>query len=275
MSTPPVPPGIAPVVPNEARPDLAPLQEDWDTALATLLESWLHYTADQVVVILDAVEGIVSSGDVLGLLDISVSSLDAAAALQSVMQSVGSDAGQRVVAEAKAQGMADGDVHLVGPDKLRTAQSAQLYATQTADFLIKSAVSETMRVWSRGSTPSAILDRVAGHVRNLTDAYPRLVLGGALTQAQHDGRTRTIMGGPEAALYADEILDSNTCGPCADVNRKWIGNASDPMPPLVYPVAGYVDCKGRWRCRGQVIAVWRGGDDWTKWIEQPGQRTGP
>ena len=35
---------------------------------------------------------------------------------------------------------------------------------------------------------------------------------------QHDGRLRTIAGGPSAALYADEVLDKNTCGPCRAVS---------------------------------------------------------
>lgn len=67
----------------------------------------------------------------------------------------------------------------------------------------------------------------------------------------------------------------HNCGPCRDVNRKWIGNASDTSPALVYPVAGYVGCLGRWRCRGQVVAVWRGGDNWREWVELPAQRTSP
>lgn len=278
MATPSTPMGERPddvpdEVPGEALPDLDPVQRSYLAALDDMLRTWLGFTDAQTEVILDAVEAAAAAGDVLSLLNITVGTTDAAAALEAKMRDLGSDAAAQVVREAERQGLDDGEVHAVTPDRLRTASAAQVYAAMTGRFLVGAAVGEAMRVWGRGRSGKAVRDDVGEHMAELTDAYPRLVLGGALSQAQRDGRVATIMGGPEAALYADEVLDKNTCPPCKSINRKWIGNASDPMPPEVYPVAGYVKCKGRWRCRGQVVAIWRGGSDWRKWIERPRQRT--
>jgi len=81
-------------------------------------------------------------------------------------------------------------------------------------------------------------------------------LGGALSNAQNTARIATMRSAPVAAYYADETLDQNTCGPCADVDGKWLGNDLDNVEEL-YPNGGYRDCEGRERCRGTVVAVWR------------------
>lgn len=270
------PDGVAAELPPGATPaDLDAVQANYEDALERLLRRWLDLSAVQVAAILDAIEHSVSAGDVIGLLTISASSTEAAAALETAMLDLGNLAAAQVVDEAVKQGLDRGDLHATPPERLRTAQAAQVYADQTARFLVGSAIGEAMRVWSRGRTARDVREDVAAHLDTLTDAYPRLVLGGALTQAQHDGRWGTVLGGPEAALYADEVLDKNTCDPCRSINRKWIGNASDSMPSQSYPVAGYVHCKGRWRCRGQVVAVWRGGNNWREWVELPAQRTAP
>ena len=274
---PPAPPdGIRPELPASAEPaDLQAVQDSYEAKLADLLTRWPSLAGAQVTAILDQIEGHVGAGDVAGLLSVAVSSTEAAAVLERAMLDLGNEAGAQVVAEAVKQGLSENDLHATAPERLRTAQSAQVYAGQLAAFLVGSAIGEAMRVWLRGRSPRDVRGDVAVHLDSLTTAYPELVLGGALTQAQHDGRWQTMLGGPEAALYADEVLDKNTCGPCRDVNRKWIGNASDTSPALVYPVAGYAGCLGRWRCRGQVVAVWRGGDNWREWVEMPAQRTSP
>jgi hypothetical protein len=267
---------VAAELPDGADPaDLDKVQVSYERSLDDLLHRWLDLSAAQTQAILDAIEHNVSAGDVIGLLSVSASSTEAAAVLERAMLDLGNEAGAQVVAEAVRQGLAEGDLHATPPERLRTAQAAQVYAAQTAAFLVGSAIGEAMRVWSRGRTAADVRADVAAHLGTLTDAYPRLVLGGALTQAQHDGRWGTMLGGPEAALYADEVLDKNTCEPCRTINRKWIGNASDTLPAQSYPVAGYIGCKGRWRCRGQVVAVWRGGDNWREWVELPAQRTAP
>jgi hypothetical protein len=210
---PPAPPdGIRPELPAGAVPaDLDAVQASYETALTGLLSRWPSLSGPQVTAILDQIESHVGAGDVVGLLSIAVSSTEAAAVLERAMLDLGNEAGAQVVAEAVKQGLSENDLHATPPERLRTAQSAQVFAGQLATFLVGSAIGETMRVWLRGRSSRDVRNDVAAHLDKLTDAYPRLVLGGALTQAQHDGRWQTMLGGPEAALYADEVLDTDTC----------------------------------------------------------------
>ena len=86
-----------------------------------------------------------------------------------------------------------------------------------------------------------------------------------MTGAQNRGRIETMKAGPEGAVYASEVLDPNTCGPCRAVHGRWLGNTGDlDMIEATYPggaYGGYVGCEGRSRCRGTVVGVWRAGSE--------------
>jgi hypothetical protein len=58
------------------------------------------------------------------------------------------------------------------------------------------------------------------------------------------------------AYYANETLDANTCRNCAAVDGRWLGNSLEEVE-RTYPNGGYIDCLGRERCRGTVVAVFR------------------
>lgn len=270
---PATPDGITPRLPDAYKgEDLSGIQSAWEDELASLLDHWGELSAAQQESLLDQVSQIVANGDVVALSGLAVQTHAGAVALEEAMSRLGLDAASKVAAEAGRQGVPD--VHAMAPERHRTAATAQVYAALLGISLAQSAAREALRTWAPGATAATVRDAVAAHLAGLTDAEPRMILGAALSQAQRDGRYATIAGGPEAALYADEVLDKNTCKPCRAVNRRWVGNSSDPaMIAQTYPVAGYVGCLGRWRCRGQIVAVWRGGSDWTKWVELPDQRT--
>jgi hypothetical protein len=268
----PVPPdGIPASLPEAAGPDLAPVQLSWETSLGVVLAEWVRLEGDQKQQVIDQLKHVVETGDVTMLRAIDVLYDEGATVLLNAMTALAEDAGTQVVAEAAAQGV---EVAAAAVTREALKAWADTSAGTLADGLVMSAIREAIRVWGPSSTPTQVADAVEEHLESLTDAQTRYVLGGALTQAQHTGREATILGGPSAALYADEVLDPNTCGPCRTVNRRWVGNSDDPAKPweAVYPVRGYVACAGRDRCRGQLIAVWRGGKDWKQWIEQPEQR---
>jgi HK97 family phage portal protein len=268
----PVPPeGIPETLPADAGPDLAPVQLSWETSLSVVLSEWVRLEDEQKASIVEQLRHVVDTGDVTALRSIEVLYDDGAEVLLNAMTSLATDAGTQVVAEAAAQGV---EVAAAAITRAELKAWADTSAGTLADGMVMSAIREAIRVWGPSSTVDQVTTAVTEHLDSLTDAQTRYVVGGALTQAQHTGRERTILAGPSAALYADEVLDPNTCGPCRVVNRRWVGNSDDPAKPwqLVYPVRGYVACAGRDRCRGQLIAVWRGGKDWTKWIEQTEQR---
>jgi hypothetical protein len=131
----------------------------------------------------------------------------------------------------------------------------------------QSAGREALRRNTPGSSADDVANGVRGFLDTLSGALDREQLGGALTGAQNNARMDTMLSGPEAAYYGDETLDSNTCEPCRFVDGKWLGNTV-AQARAVYPNGGYVECEGRARCRGTVVAVWRGGTDSGEWIEK-------
>lgn len=61
--------------------------------------------------------------------------------------------------------------------------------------------------------------------------------------------------GPKATqVYASELLDSNTCTSCANVD----GRNYDTMQAALrdYPEGTYVNCEAGARCRGMLVVVW-------------------
>lgn len=271
------PPDIRPELPEGAGPDLDEVQQSWSTALDNLLRGWADLAEGYRDRIIDAVMYQLQGGNVIGLSAVTLSTADGAALLEDAMLQLGADAAAQVVEEAKRQGIEDGALTASTLDRTRTAATAQTFASLLGKILVGSAVGEALRIWRPGAVADDIRERLVTHLGSLTDAAPRQYLGNALTQAQREGRLLTATSGPVAALYADEVLDSNICTNCRSVNRKWLGNSDDVSRPweLTYPTGGYIDCLGRFRCRGQVVFVWRGGKDWTKWVELPEQRTAP
>lgn len=57
-----------------------------------------------------------------------------------------------------------------------------------------------------------------------------------------------------SAIYASELLDKNTCGPCSLVDGREY--ASIEAARLDYPEGRYRECAGGPRCRGTLVFVW-------------------
>lgn len=55
-------------------------------------------------------------------------------------------------------------------------------------------------------------------------------------------------------IYASELMDGNTCGPCSIVDGREYATLADAR--LDYPAGRYVRCEGGDRCRGTLVFVW-------------------
>jgi len=259
-------------LPPEAFGSLSGLQSDYEDVLAALLDDWPVMVAPFIDSITSQVATAESGGDLLAIERLAVVTTDLAAWAQDASESLARSAAEHASAEAAEQ-----DVEIAPglPDRPLLATAAQLSAATLGSGLVLSAAREAVRWWGRRRPAGGVVaERVREHLESLTTAQPEYVLGGMLTGAQRDGRMATARGGPGSALYANEILDNNTCKYCRAVNGRWLGNSDDPLEPWLktYPVRGYVECLGRDRCRGQIVYVWRGGTDWTKWIEKESWR---
>ena len=268
VATPPdAPDGIAPRSPEDFDANLQPLQDQWRSALDDLLSRWPDLQAPWEEDLLGQLQHAVLSGDMHALAGILPDLDPVPGEIEDALYDLARQAGEHTRSQA-----ADQDIELPSASLGRAwlAGVATVSAATLGAGLAMSTIREGMRAWGRGSTATRVADQVRIRLDELTTAQPEYVLGGAMTAAQHYGRMLTARGGPGAALYADEILDNRTCKYCRAVHRRWLGNLEDPSEPwtLTYPVRGYVDCLGHDRCRGQIVYVWRGGTDWTKWVEK-------
>lgn len=239
--------------------DLTGVQEQWEAAVERVIAQWGSVTGAQRDELVRQVVEIIDAGEVESLATISADSAEGAALILAAMESLATEAAYGVVSEAQAQGIYT--VTPMIPAVAELASVASLTARLLAAELALSAAREALRVRTPESAGREVGHAVATHLRSLTDAFPRKEIGGALTGAQNAARIETFRNGPVAALYANETLDKNTCGPCRTINGRWLGNSDNGVDMdqvnKLYPTSGYVDCEGGSRCRGTVTGVWR------------------
>lgn len=237
--------------------DLTPTKTAFTDALELLLVQWTAVVADWITQLVEKIRDIFRAGDRTKLAELEVTTATATGVVQDAMLRLGESAARLVVDEAAAQDVA---LDPVWPDRDAYSTDAQLVVDLLAQGLQTSAAREAQRVAGPEPDADQVGDSVRTHLESLTDAEPRRALGGALHSAVNRARFATFAAGPVGALYASEVMDSATCGPCKEIDGRWICNTDDLAPLYrLYPLSGYVDCKGRERCRGTVTGAWRPG----------------
>ena len=242
---------------DPATVDHTATQEAWETLLAALVAEWATVSTAQRAELLDQIRAAVEAGDLPALTSLTVDTADAAVLLERYMADMAGQAAAKVVDEATRQGV-DGVEPRVPPAK-DIARAAQVAAALAGSGMALAAGREAMRVQAPGMSGAQVADLVNEYLAGLTP--PQADLGGALTGAQNAARVETFRSAPEAALYADERMDSATCVNCKEINGRWLGNSGDGTTMAevdrLYPFGGYRDCLGRSRCRGTITGVWR------------------
>jgi HK97 family phage portal protein len=238
-------------------PDLSEVDEQWQYALLTLTA---HYqstiTPGQRAQVLAAIAAHVDAGEIAALGALSIGSDTGAGLLLAAMMAYADIAAQQAAAEIMRQG---GSTQPATPAQSDLAALAVVIAALLAAELAVSAGREALRVLAAGMRGQEVADLVGQYLRTLSDAGARQHLGAGLSAAQNKARLLTFLAGPDAALYSTEVNDTNTCPPCRQINGTYFGLSSDPSVVAKieqsYPAGGYIDCEGRDRCRGTVIAV--------------------
>lgn len=251
-------------IPELDQVDHTETQAAWERLVEQLTAEWATITAAQRAELLAQITAAVDAGDLPALTELSVSTAEAEELLAGYLDRMATEAAHKVVREGMSQGAE------LEPHTPKRSEMADLAAVTTAligSSLALSAGREAMRVQSAGMSGTQVADLVGQYLSTLT--APKAELGGALTGAQNQARIETMRRGPEAALYADERMDANTCKNCREINGRWIGNTSDGVAMAeverLYPQGGYVDCLGRSRCRGTITGLWR-----SKQVEKTG-----
>lgn len=217
------------------------------------MPDYLDQVDQQKADLVQQVFDLVTNGDYAGLADLAVNSDGAAAVLVDSMAQLAHYSADQASQENS------GDP--VEPHLSTLRGSAAIVAAALAAELAVSASRAALRELGTGVPAQRVADGVRDWLNGLSDANIRIQLGGTLHGALNSARIATFENGPVGALYGHEVNDSNTCGPCRQVNGRWLGNTDQMATVLLsYPegaYGGYVHCEGGSRCRGTIFGVWR------------------
>lgn len=171
-------------------------------------------------------------------------------------------AGQ-VTAEAERQGLPE---HLrpgtPTPTRGETeglAELARRVAENPVPRVLGAAYEATSRAVRPGqpTDPYQALEAAFDAAEKASTASTEDLARQAAGQAHGAGRARAARDTPlePKEVYASELLDSQTCGPCATVDGRTYQSLSDALDD--YPSAGgFRGCLGGSRCRGTLVFVW-------------------
>lgn len=241
--------------------ELERLQSDWVSTLDRIERTWNRdILPTQRDMMIDNVEKALEVNDParLAILDFGVDLQPAIVELEQTLQALELRAAERMRAEARSQGVLLDATH----DVLNVevwSQIAQAVAALLAAGYAQAAGREALRWWNSGRPASDIAGQVKGFLKSLSGRATRTMFGGLLSRAQNSGRMGVLRGAEQAApsvkYFATEVLDSNTCKPCASIDGKRLPNLDAVL--LAYGGdGGYLFCEGRERCRGTFVARW-------------------
>ena len=240
----------------EEHVDFRSMQDEFERALEALVTTYIAARATQMddieAQIKEAVVG--ANLAVFGNIDVPANE-DARRKLRETMQSLAENAAIRAVEEARVSGREPSDpLPLETVDKLIESRSEAV-----ADLLDAALAEVSGRRALMESGPDVdaetVAKRVRDHVESLKPGYLYDQLSGGLTAAQNTGRLAAFSRLSPERIYASELLDTNTCDPCRDVDGREYSTLL--AAEMDYPTGGYEHCQGGPRCRGTLVAVYQ------------------
>lgn len=198
-------------------------------------------------------------GQVPGLMDVLE---EAADAMVDQLVAVAGQGATEALSEATRQGVPASlipEVLDVDDTEVRAAAAAHAgrIATTTTQRVIDAATEGAARA---ATLPNATVQGVIGASVTAGTAASTAAVEDLARQAANVahglGRRDAQTALPEPdEVYASELLDRNTCGPCAEVDGTEYATLEEGLAD--YPGAGgYYACDGGSRCRGTLVIVW-------------------
>lgn len=180
--------------------------------------------------------------------------------LTEAMAVVAAGAGERMVGEAQAQGVA---IEPTEPERTDLAAAAAAVTGMLAQQYAIAAGREALRVFTPGRSGADVAEDVDSFLAEIPDRTLVDELGGALWGSENLGRYTTLVNADPPAVYyvANEVRDKNTCKPCREIDGTLFSDLEEARE--AYPDGGYKDCLGRSRCRGTYEP---------SWTDMPGER---
>lgn len=202
----------------------------------------------------------VDRGDTRALSALIVDFSEGTELLTESMSVVAAGAGERMVDEAQAQGVA---IEPTEPERTDLAAAAAAVTGMLAQQYAIAAGREALRVFTPGRTGADVAADVDTFLAEQSTRALVDELGGALWGSENLGRYTTLVNADPPAVYyvANEVRDKNTCKPCKEIDGTLFSDLDEAREH--YPDGGYKDCLGRSRCRGTYEP---------SWTDMPGER---
>ena len=234
-----------------AKTDFAQLDKEWDAQTGTLVQQWQAIRSDQVA---ELTAAIADAGGDLGALASLAATPSGADLIASALKTMASLGAAQAVAEAIRQGRTAASTPTL--DHLHPELEARAGALEQllAQSISQAASTKAVQLSGGAIDPADVSSQVGDYLNALSDAYLRDQLGGALSAAMNAGRLAAMDTVGTGTYYASELLDTNTCPPCEDVDGTEYATAEEAAAD--YPAGGYRDCQGGPRCRGTVVKVY-------------------
>lgn len=150
-----------------------------------------------------------------------------------------------------------GAKHLIAGDKGRVMAADQVSSLRAT--LTGNAQRLTAKVKASFPNLDDLAEKVYNDILARQDMFASDQIKGMINEAVNESRAE-VFGDAEddgnvITMYASELLDSNTCGACMDIDGTEL---SQEDAFALYAGGGYIDCEGGGRCRGTVVAVYEG-----------------
>jgi hypothetical protein len=229
------------------------IQSEWQAAVDKAITAWGPLAAAQRDDLIAKIQQAIDQNNTAALGQLTVDSTAAGQMLGAAMEDLAELAAQQMAAEAASQGV-DVDPEAADVQLQRLTEIGLAVAAIIAAGLAAAAGREALRVWRPGESGAAVGAMVRAHLESLSDAFLRDQVGGAMSTAQNYGRAGVLDVAPEATYVASEVLDKGTCVPCLELDGTEFADLAAARE--AYASGGYVECKGRLRCRGVIVALW-------------------
>lgn len=238
---------------NEVRAatDFNELDSNWKSAVAQLVAEWQEIRKRQIGQLAEQV--VQADGDLGKLATISATAAGGdliAARLKAMLAKGASEAH----GEATRQGVVAPETPDLAVAERDLASRASALEQLLASALSQAGANKAVQLTGGGLTAGDVAAQVRTHLSGLSDAYLTDQFGGAMSAAQNAGRLAVMDANQPERLYASELLDQNTCEPCAEEDGAEFATPEEAA--AAYPGGGYVGCLGGPRCRGTVVAVY-------------------
>jgi hypothetical protein len=175
------------------------------------------------------------------------------AALQGILGRVANGAAGIVQGEAARQGVKTGDwtPPAIDPEQFKLpAATAALHPWQRITGKLQATIIDPSKVYAA----SISRDDVAKELDNIPLDGSTDLAKQTIHSAQGIGRVAAAAELNPSEIFATEILDGNTCRPCAAMDGKEYKTMAEAKDD--YPHGGFVRCLGGTRCRGTLVFMY-------------------